>query len=37
MATISRCRNTKCEHHKRGGVGCKLFQGLNFIKCRQAR
>ena len=28
------CRNTRCEHHRRGG-GCKLFVGLNFVRCRQ--
>lgn len=33
-APTAKCRNTKCEHNRRGG-GCKLFEGLNFVRCRQ--
>lgn len=31
---IAKCRNTKCEHNRKGG-GCRLFEGLNFLRCRQ--
>lgn len=31
-----RCRNTKCSYHARQGNGCKLLEGLNFVRCRQA-
>ena len=34
-APTSKCRNRMCEHNRRGG-GCKLFEGLNFIRCKQA-
>ena len=33
-APTAKCRNRKCEHNRRG-VGCKLFEGLNFVRCRQ--
>ena len=33
-APTSKCKNRKCEHNRRGG-GCKLFEGLNFVRCRQ--
>ena len=34
-ATPARCRNTNCEHHKRGGTGCRLLEGLNFVRCKR--
>ena len=33
-APTAKCRNRQCEHNRRGG-GCKLFEGLNFVRCRQ--
>jgi len=33
MADAAKCRNRSCEHNKRGG-GCRLFEGLNFVRCR---
>ena len=33
-APTAKCRNTKGGHNRRGG-GCKLFEGLNFVRCRQ--
>lgn len=31
-----KCRNTKCSYHARQGNGCKLLEGLNFVRCKRA-
>lgn len=33
---MTKCKNARCPMHKRCDNGCKLFEGLNFQKCRQS-